>query len=458
MAVSHDDRQHVHVATELKAPDRCTPGYAALEVSGEVLVALQWKAGKMAVQAAGSALLRSPCEALLEPADLVSDLEHSTAMFCHTAPEAGMRLDIGGGVWLCGAMVTADIGSTRLRGLEAWLETPAGPGAFALLLRHRAAVLAEYAARAPHSHRVMAMLFGMDFRCPPRSVTLPAPPVEDVLLPDALRDRVTDTLGWLRQFRTPAGAERYLTLGRPHRAVLLLAGPPGSGKTTLALALARELNMPLAVFPSQAGFSQFVSCGGGCLCLIEDVERLGQARESAPALFGVVQEHGAASAQASAATVDSETLNFVDGIAGPTGGSVIVMSSNFPEVLPPALLRRADRILIFGHAEDEQIRAAVQQKLGWLPAAAAAFVQELRARTRDPVSMAAVAAHVARVALRGDQDVVLALAPAAQIELARQEARALAADVNTLSEVSTTGSGAWSTGPGHHTPAAAMFS
>lgn len=141
----------------------------------------------------------------------------------------------------------------------------------------------------------------------------------------------------------------YAQLGIPWRRGYLLYGPPGTGKTSVAYALAGELQLKLCTLSltnpklndhSMADLLQRTPPRS--LILIEDVDAFFSARQKQDTHIEVSF---------------SGMLNALDGVAAQEG-RIVVLTTNHRERLDPALIRpgRIDVEVLLDNASAEQLR------------------------------------------------------------------------------------------------------
>ncbi|KAK8848760.1 P-loop containing nucleoside triphosphate hydrolase protein [Apiospora arundinis] len=175
-----------------------------------------------------------------------------------------------------------------------------------------------------------------------------------------------DLLRRIGTYLNPLRFELYAACGVPRRLGFLFHGPPGTGKTSLSLALAGQFRLPLYILDvpdlqSDAELKTlFKGLPSNCFVLLEDVDCVGSSR-TVPAQ--AAEEAAFASKMTSmnntrfssggsrvGGVTLSGLLNVIDG-PDSVNGRILLMSSNHPEQLDPALIRpgRVDQKLYLGH-------------------------------------------------------------------------------------------------------------
>ena len=180
--------------------------------------------------------------------------------------------------------------------------------------------------------------------------------LKDVVLNERLLARIDDVLrqqrkrDWLREH------------GKTPNRRLLFVGPPGSGKTMSAEALAGELHLPLYVIRLDSMITRYMGETASKLRLIFDET----AKRRAVYLFDEFDAVGghrmAGNDVAEMRRVLNSFLQFME--ESNSTDSVIICSTNHPKLLDRALLRRYDQVLEFDAPTAQQIRKLISANLG----------------------------------------------------------------------------------------------
>lgn len=145
---------------------------------------------------------------------------------------------------------------------------------------------------------------------------------------------------------------------------LLLVGPPGTGKTMTASALAGELRLPLFTVRLDSVFSRFFGETAGKLRLLFD--QVAQVR--GVYLLDEFDAIGASRAEANDVGEIRRVLNSVLSFMEEPNStdSLAVAATNHAEILDSALARRFDDVVAYDVPDADGARAVVQRRLGRL--------------------------------------------------------------------------------------------
>lgn len=162
----------------------------------------------------------------------------------------------------------------------------------------------------------------------------------DVAGEDEAKENLTEIVDYLHN------PERYKKIGASMPKGILLVGPPGTGKTMLAKAVAGEANVPFFSMSGSEFVEMFVGMGASkvrdlfqqakekapCIVFIDEIDAIGKKRD------------GQIGGNDEREQTLNQLLTEMDGFEGNTG-VIILAATNRPETLDPALLRpgRFDR-------------------------------------------------------------------------------------------------------------------
>src|SRR5260370_32730353 len=175
--------------------------------------------------------------------------------------------------------------------------------------------------------------------------------LKGVVLSDPRLGRFTDIL---RQQRKRDWLHEH---GKTPNRRILFVGPPGSGKTMSAEALAGELHLPLYVIRLEGMITRYMGETAAKLRLIFDET----AKRRAVYLFdefdAVGGQRTATNDVAEMRRVLNSFLQFME--EGNSTDSLIICSTNHPSLLDRALLRRYDQVLEFHAPNSAQVKTLI---------------------------------------------------------------------------------------------------
>ena len=164
---------------------------------------------------------------------------------------------------------------------------------------------------------------------------------DDVAGEDEAKESLQEIVNYLKD------PSQYVEIGAKMPKGILLVGPPGTGKTMLAKAVAGESNVPFFSISGSEFVEMFVGMGASkvrdlfdqakekapCIVFIDEIDAIGQKRSSANFSGNDEREQTL-----------NQLLTEMDGFESNTG-VIILAATNRPESLDPALLRpgRFDR-------------------------------------------------------------------------------------------------------------------
>ncbi|RYG85631.1 MAG: ATP-binding protein [Alphaproteobacteria bacterium] len=179
--------------------------------------------------------------------------------------------------------------------------------------------------------------------------------LKDVVLASEVLARFEDVL---RQQRRREWLREH---GRIPARRLLFVGPPGSGKTMTAEAVAGELQLPLFVIRLEGLITRFMGDTASKLRLIFDETNKRRGVYLFDEFDAVGGHRTATNDVAEMRRVLNSFLQFME--EGNSTDSIILCSTNHPSLLDRALLRRYDQVLEFDAPTAEQIRKLITSNI-----------------------------------------------------------------------------------------------
>ncbi|MDR7591255.1 MAG: ATP-dependent zinc metalloprotease FtsH, partial [Armatimonadota bacterium] len=202
---------------------------------------------------------------------------------------------------------------------------------------------------------------------------------DDVAGVDEAKEELQEIIEFLKH------PKKFQALGAKIPRGVLLVGPPGSGKTLLAKAVAGEAGVPFFSISGSEFVEMFVGVGASRVRDLFD-----QAKKNAPCLV-FIDEIDAVGRQRGAGLGGGhdereQTLNQLlvemDGF-DPNAGIIVIAATNRPDILDPALLRpgRFDRRIVVDNPDTKGRRAILEVHLRGKPLAEDVNVDVLAKRT-----------------------------------------------------------------------------
>jgi SpoVK/Ycf46/Vps4 family AAA+-type ATPase len=208
---------------------------------------------------------------------------------------------------------------------------------------------------------------------------------------------------------------------------LLLAGPPGSGKTMTAAALAGELHLPLFSVRLDALITRYLGETAAKLRMIFDHVTSTRGVYLFDEFDAIGGHRGADNDVGEMRRILNSFLQFME--EENSTDSVLIAATNHPELLDHALGRRFDDVLIYAMPDDKAVRKVIERHLGpfrpkqvmWtkiLPNAAGLNHAEVTRAVDDVIKRAIMAGGT--VAKSADMAAALAERQQAKLALSRK--------------------------------------
>lgn len=186
------------------------------------------------------------------------------------------------------------------------------------------------------------------------SVQTPTLRLADMALPPALAERLQRVLVEQRQ------QKRLREHSLQPRRKLLFVGPPGSGKTMTASALAGELHLPLFTIMLEGVITKFMGETAAKLKLVFDAIQ----QNRGVYLFDEFDALGANRSQGNDVGEIRRVLNsFLQFVEKDQSDSLIVAATNHPQMLDRALFRRFDDVIEYTLPDRCLAREILKRKL-----------------------------------------------------------------------------------------------
>jgi len=171
------------------------------------------------------------------------------------------------------------------------------------------------------------------------------------------KNKHMNLLNDIKEFLTEGTEKEYNDYGMPYKFNVLLEGYPGTGKTSLATAIASELDLNIATLTfdttmtDKCFFQALNIIPENSILLLEDIDVLFKDRKENDTMKSALTFSG--------------LLNALDGISS-AHKQIVFMTTNYSCNLDSALKRpgRVDKSIHFGYSDKEQIEQMFNKFLG----------------------------------------------------------------------------------------------
>jgi hypothetical protein len=233
------------------------------------------------------------------------------------------------------------------------------------------------------------------------AASYPSERLNSVILPPSIEDELAHIVVETRM------REKLEEKGLRPRRRLLLSGPPGTGKTLSAHGLAGELQFPLFSVMLHGLITKFMGETAQKLKLVFDAIKLTRGVYLFDEIDALAAARGDGNDVGEARRVLNSFLQFLDEDTGP---SIVVATTNLPEILDRAILRRFDLVLSYELPDAESIRQALARRLIGFSVACLSWEDVIDcAIGLSTADVVAAAEDAARRAVLGDRNSITTL-------------------------------------------------
>lgn len=227
------------------------------------------------------------------------------------------------------------------------------------------------------------------------SASYPRERLSQLVLPEAT---LTELQYFVHETRQRERLEEH---GLAPRKRILLAGPPGTGKTMTASALAGELNYPLFSIQLHGLLTKFFGESAGKLRAVFNALKSTRGVYLFDEIDALAGDRALGNDVGEARRVLNSFLQFLDEDIGP---SVIVATTNLPQLLDRAIFRRFDLTLEYELPDDNGVAETVRRRLLGFKVGAIRWPSVVQAgRGLSPADLVRATEDAARRAILNDQ-------------------------------------------------------
>ncbi|MBZ9806131.1 AAA family ATPase [Mesorhizobium sp. ES1-6] len=220
--------------------------------------------------------------------------------------------------------------------------------------------------------------------------------MNSMVLGPELHERLARVLTEQRQ------QEQLRARGLPPRRKLLLVGPPGSGKTMTAAALAGELKLPLFTVLYDGLIGKLMGETASRLRLVFDAIAVQRGVYFFDEFDAIGSQRSGPNDVGEIRRVLNSFLQFLENDAGP---SLVVAATNHPELLDRAVYRRFDDVITYGLPDPQIAQGILESHLATFKLKTVAWPQVLGATVGlSQAEIARAADEAAKIAVLADTD------------------------------------------------------
>jgi AAA+ superfamily predicted ATPase len=186
------------------------------------------------------------------------------------------------------------------------------------------------------------------------AASYPTARLSDLIIPNVIADELSHLVAEIHH------SEKLEEYGLKPRRRILLAGPPGTGKTLTAAALAGELRFPLFTVLLHGLITKFMGETAQKLRMVFDSIRTTRGVYLFDEIDALASSRGSENDIGEARRVLNSFLQFLEEDSGP---SMVIATTNLPELLDRAVLRRFDLVLTYELPGEAAIEKAMRRRL-----------------------------------------------------------------------------------------------
>lgn len=164
-----------------------------------------------------------------------------------------------------------------------------------------------------------------------------------------------------RLVREHEEAEALRSMGLSPRRKFLFSGPPGTGKTTTAAAIAGELGLPLFTVLLDGVITKFMGETAAKMRLVFDAMRATRGVYLFDEVDALAARRGADNDIGEARRMLNSFLQFLE---EDDSGSIVIAATNLKSLLDPAIFRRFDSAFVYSKPSADEGRKVLSKHLG----------------------------------------------------------------------------------------------